>query len=381
MKRILQVLPALDAGGVERTTLEIAEALVRAGAGALVASQGGRLEPELARIGAEHAVLPLASKNPLVIHANAGRLAALARARNVALIHARSRAPAWSALWAARRLKLPFVTTYHGIYNAKTPWKRAYNAVMAKGDLVIANSHYTRAHVIAAHGLAPERVIAIPRGVDLGRFNPEAVTPERVAALRSAWGLPPEPGLVLLLAARLTRWKGQALAIAALARVLAARPNAVALVLAGDSQGRSAYVQELEAHITAAGLGARVRIVGHVEDVPAALSAADIALAPSLEPEAFGRAAIEAQAMARPVIAADHGGLAETTIAGETGLLTPPGNVAALAHAIERMIDLGPEGRAAMGARARARTQGLYAVETLQKETLRVYERLIGVLA
>ncbi len=124
-----------------------------------------------------------------------------------------------------------------------------------------------------------------------------------------------------------------------------------------------------------------MRIVGHVEDVPAALSAADIALAPSLEPEAFGRAAIEAQAMARPVIAAAHGGLAETTIAGETGLLTPPGNVAALAHAIERMIDLGPEGRAAMGARARARTQGLYAVETLQKETLRVYERLIGVLA
>ena len=381
MKRILQVLPALDAGGVERTTLEIAEALVRVGAGALVASQGGRLEPELARTGAEHAVVPLASKNPLVIHANAGRLAALARARGVALIHARSRAPAWSALWAARRLTLPFVTTYHGIYNAKTPWKRAYNAVMAKGDFVIANSHYTRAHVIAVHGLASERVIAIPRGVDLGRFNPEAVTPERVAALRVAWGLPAEPGLVLLLAARLTRWKGQALAIAALARVLAARPGAATLVLAGDSQGRSAYVQELETHIAAAALGARVRIVGHVEDVPAALSAADVALAPSLEPEAFGRAAIEAQAMARPVIAAAHGGLAETTIDDETGHLTPPGDVAALAHAVERMIDLGPEGRAAMGARARARTQSLYAVETLQKETLRVYERLIGVLA
>jgi glycosyltransferase involved in cell wall biosynthesis len=378
MRTILQVVPALNSGGVERTTIEIAQALTQAGRKALVASRGGRMEIELAQAGGELVRMPAHSKNPLQMAANALRLASLARARGVGLIHARSRAPAWSALWAARRLNLPFVTTYHGIYQARTPWKRAYNAVMAKGDIVIANSHYTRGHVIAEHRLDPERVVAIPRGVDLARFDPAQVGNERAAARRREWRIGEDSGLVFLLPARLARWKGQALAVAAAGRVLKERPGALTLVLAGEGRGHPGFRSELLDQAADLGIADRVRLVGHVDDMPGALKAADVALAPSLAPEAFGRAAAEAQAMGVPVIAANHGGLAETIVAGETGLLVEPGDLDALAAAVRTVIDMGAEGRARMGADAMRRARALYSISALQRDTLRVYDRLLG---
>ncbi|NWG52699.1 MAG: glycosyltransferase family 4 protein [Hydrogenophilaceae bacterium] len=378
MAVILQVAPALDAGGVERTTIEVAEALVRAGHTALVASKGGRLEAELAAVGGELVRMDLTTKNPWRIWKNAAAIADLARARNVALIHARSRAPAWSAYWAARRIGLPFVTTYHGIYKADWPGKRLYNSVMAKGDIVIANSSYTRAHVIVEHRVEPERVIAIPRGVDLAIFDPAAVTPERVAALRQAWAIDAQSGLVFLLPARLTRWKGQRIAIEATARALRRAPRAMTLVIAGDPQGRDAYVEELKARAVELGVADRVRIVGHVADMPAALRAADVVVTPSLEPEAFGRSAAEAQAMGVPVIASEEGGFAETVAAGESGMLAPPGDVEALAAAMTEMIEMSETMRRTMGEKAASRARALYAKEALQTATLRIYERLIG---
>jgi glycosyltransferase involved in cell wall biosynthesis len=372
---VLQVTPRLDAGGVERTTIEVAQALQRAGGRALVASEGGRLEGELAAVGGEIVKLPVAAKNPVAIWRNAGALAQLAARERATLIHARSRAPAWSALWAARRLKLPFVTTYHGIYNARSPWKRLYNSVMARGDIVIANSEYTRQHVLNFHRVAESKVIAIPRGVDLALFDPRATAPARVAAMRAAWGLEADPATTtFLLPARLTRWKGAAVAIAALKRVNAERPGATRLVLAGDAQGRRDYAAELE--VAARGLD--VRIVGHVRDMPAAFLACDAALFPSLEPEAFGRGAIEAQAMGLPVIASRAGGFTETIVEGETGLLVPPGDVADLAAAMARIAALHPEGRAAMGKRGMERARGLYGIERLQAATLAAYDRLVG---
>jgi glycosyltransferase involved in cell wall biosynthesis len=374
MRTILQVVPALNSGGVERTTIEVAEALTRAGDKALVASHGGRLAPELEEAGGELVELPVHSKNPAVILANAGKIAALAQEREVALIHARSRAPAWSALMAARRLKLPFVTTYHGIYPAKTPWKRAYNAVMAKGDIVIANSNFTRDHVIAEHKLDPDKVVAIPRGVDLARFDPAAIEPARVAKLKDEWRI--AEGLVVLLPARIAHWKGQTLAIEATAQVLKRRPRSLTLVLAGD--GRRGAVLELKALAKARRIAEHVRVVGHVADMPAAFMAADLVLLPSLEPEAFGRSAAEAQAMGVPVIVANHGGFTETVVHGETGLHAAPRDVDAFAAAIETLMDLGPDGRARMGEQAKKRARELYALSALQTATLRVYDRLLG---
>ena len=169
---VLQVIPELEAGGAERTTLEVAEAVIADGGRALVASQGGRLEDELTALGGELLRLPVASKNPLTLWSNMRALIAIIEREAVQIVHARSRAPAWSAKWACDRTKAHFVTTYHGTYNARSALKRRYNSVMALGERVIANSQFIGEHVRAEHGVDEARLAVIPRGVDLERFDP-----------------------------------------------------------------------------------------------------------------------------------------------------------------------------------------------------------------
>ena len=375
---VLQVTPALDAGGVEQTTLDMAQAITAAGGVALVASAGGRLEGELATRGGELIRMPLDRKGPWTLLANAGRLERLIRARGVDIVHARSRAPAWSALLAARRTGAAFVTTYHGVYNARSGLKRGYNRVMARGDVVIANSAFTAEHLLAEHrSVDPSRVVTVPRGVDLARFSPDRKTTERIAAVRRAWGLATDDTRPLaLLAARLTAWKGQRLLIEALGRLRG--HSDVVLVLAGDDQGRSGYTDSLRAAAAEAGLAERVRIVGHCADMPAAYLAADFACAPSLDPEAFGRTAVEPQAMGRPVLAADHGAVQETVEDGVTGWRVRPGDADAWAAALARLLDTPAEARAAMGAEGRARVERLYSLDSMTKATLGVYARLLA---
>lgn len=376
---ILQVTPALDAGGVEQTTLDMAQAIVAAGGRALVASAGGRLEDELAGRGGALVRLPVNRKDPLTLWRNAARLERVIRREGVSLVHVRSRAPAFSALRAARRTGVPLVTTYHGVYGARGPLKRWYNAVMTRGDLVIANSEFTREHILKSHGTDPAKVLAIPRGVDLSRFDPAAVSPERVIAVRTAWGLDPaERRPIVLLAGRLTRWKGQALLVEAARLMSSGGGPAFLLVLAGDDQGRTAYRQELEALIAATRLGGTVWIVGHCADMPAAYLAADIACAPSLQPEAFGRTAVEPQVMGRPVLAADHGAVRETVVQGETGWRVTPGDAAAWAKALTAALSLSPEQRTAVGAQGRARATRLYALTAMTDATLAVYARQLS---
>jgi glycosyltransferase involved in cell wall biosynthesis len=373
---LLQVVPALDTGGVERTALDVAAAVIAAGGRAIVASSGGRLEPDLVRRGAEVVRIPARSKNPFVIAANALTLKAIIARERVSLVHARSRAPAFSALWAARASGAPFVTTYAGIYNAGSPLKRWYNGVMARGDLVIANSAFTRAHVLAQHGTEPAKVVAIPRGIDLAAFDPAAVAPERVAALRAVWGLDVRP--TLLLAGRLTRWKGHGLMLEALSLLDRRGIRGLQLIFAGDDQGRVGYRAELEAQIARRGLADRVRLIGHCDDMPAAYLAADLVVAPSLEPEAFGRTAVEPQAMGRPLLAADHGGARETVIDGETGWLVPPGDAAAWADALEQALAAGPHAWARMGEEGRVRARDLFSVAAMTRATLEAYARLLA---
>jgi glycosyltransferase involved in cell wall biosynthesis len=373
---ILQVTPALETGGVERTTIEIAEAVAAAGGQALVASAGGRLEAELAQVGGVLERMPLNTKNPSVILANVDRLTHLVRARGVGLIHARSRAPAWSALWAARRTGLPFVTTYHGIYSASGPVKRFYNSVMARGDRVIANSDFTRAHILKEYKIDPARVISIPRSVDLDVFDPGAVSPERTRAMRASWAVPVDR-LIALVPARLSRWKGQDLLIEAAALVEKYAPGRVAYVLAGDAQGREDYVAALDAAIAKAGLTELIIRVGHVSDMPAAFAASDFAIFPPTGVEAFGRGAIEAQAMGAPVIAADNGGFTETVMREESGLLFPSGDAGALATAIVRLSALPADIRAQMGQKGQARVRALYSKQALQRSTLDIYATLL----
>jgi glycosyltransferase involved in cell wall biosynthesis len=375
---LLQVIPELETGGAEQSTLDVARAVVRAGGRAIVASRGGRMAARLEADGARLIPLPANSKNPLVIAANAGRLAELIRRERVTLVHARSRAPAFSALWAARRTRTPFVTTYHGIYKAKSGLKRWYNAVMTRGELVIANSDFTRAHVLAEHGLPPDKVVAIPRGVDLERFDPARVAPERIARLREAWAIAPDdPRTKIVLAGRLTRIKGHPTIIEAAARLKAEGRDDFLILFVGDDQGRSEYREELIQAIAAAGLNHALRIVGHCDDMPAAYLLSDLAILPTTVPESFGRAAVEPQAMGRPVIAGAHGGTMETVVDGVTGWLAAPGDAEAWAGALAQAIAAGPQGRARIGEAAMARARSLYRVDAMCEATLQAYERVL----
>ncbi len=376
---LLQVVPELETGGAEQTTLDIARAVVRAGGRALVASRGGRMAARLEASGAILIPLPMQSKNPLTIVRNGVRLTNLVRREKVSLIHARSRAPAISALMASRATGVPFLATYHGVYAAKGSLKRWYNSVMTRGPLTIANSAYTRERIIAEHGLAPDTVVAINRGVDLDWFDPAKVTPQRIGALRERWGIDPADERVkFVLAGRLTRWKGQRLIVDAAARLKMNGGPAPLILLVGDDQGRNDYRAELETAIGAAGLEESVRLVGHCDDMPAAYLIADYALTPSLLPEPFGRTAVEPQAMGRPVLAADQGAARETVADGETGWLITPGSETAWAAALAKAIALSPAKRAKMGEAAATRARQLYSVDAMCEATLNLYARIVG---
>ena len=381
MTTILQVLPELETGGVERTAIDIAQACKAHGWRALVASQGGRLVEELEDVGGEHIFMPLASKNPFVMAANAGRLAEIARREGVSILHARSRAPAWSALYAARKTGTPFVTTYHGAYGQKNPLKSLYNSVMARGDAVIANSHFTAGLIRDRHGVSGDRVTVIHRGSDIDEIA--NVPAERVARLRTAWGVEEGERVVLQLA-RLTAWKGQGVTIDAFAALEPALRADCVLILAGDAQGRDDYVAELEARIASHGLTGRIRLVGHCADVAAAMNAADVVAVSSIEPEAFGRAAVEAQAAGRPVIVSDLGAVPETVLAppqvapGErTGWRIPANDPLALSNTLNEALTLDAADRNALSVRARANSTR-FSLEAMCSATLAVYSRLLG---
>src|SRR5215469_8908044 len=204
---VLQVVPSLVSGGAERGTVEVAAALVEAGWTSYVASSGGALERDVTRAGARHLTLRLASKNPLVMRRNAHALVRLIRELGIDLVHARSRAPAWSAWAAARATGCRFVTTFHNAYGAQPAFKRRYNAVMARGERVIAISQFVGDHAASVYSIGRDRLRIIPRGVDLASFDPRKVGGQRIIALARQWRVPADARVVML-PGRLTRWKG-----------------------------------------------------------------------------------------------------------------------------------------------------------------------------
>ena len=377
---ILQVIPALSAGGAERTTLEMAEAIIAAGGRAIVATEGGRLEGDLEAMGGELIRLPLASKNPFTLRRNRDALVQVIRQEAVDLVHARSRAPAWSALWAARKTGIPFVTTYHGHYGGTSRPKTLYNSVMARGARVIANSAFTAAHVAETHGTDPSRIVTIPRGVDLARFDPTGITAERLAAARAHMSLPEEEAetCIFLLPGRLTSWKGQSLALEAFHRLPQDVRQFARLVIMGDAQGRDAYVTELTDFVSDHFPEGSVRFAGHFSDMPSALLAADVVLAPSSRPEAFGRVAAEALAMGRPAIVSDHGGQREIVEEGVSGHRIPPGDADALARAMASLARMEKPVRDAWGAAGQRHVRDHFTTANLQQQTLNVYRDVLA---
>lgn len=369
---VLQVLPSLNTGGVERGTVDIAEAVVEADGEALVASEGGRLTHELRRVGAEHIELPLASKNPLVMLRNIGRLRALIRARGVDIVHARSRAPAWSALFACRGTGASFITTFHGTYNRSAPLKKLYNSVMTRGNPIVAISHFIADHIADVYKVERRRIRVIHRGVDIGLFDPRQVPAARVINLAAQWRLP-EDMRVIMLPGRLTRWKGHALLIEALARL---DTEMVRCLIVGGGQG-GGYRRELERLVGRLGLERIVQFVGDCTDMPAAYMLADVVVSASTDPEAFGRVMVEAQAMGKPVVAADHGASAELILRDETGWLFEPESVDSLATALDRAMRLQADQREQLAQRAIVNVRANFTKELMCAKTLEVYGEVL----
>ena len=277
---------------------------------------------DVQRSGGTHFTLPIATRNPLLYRRNTGLLTGIIQDNAVDLVHARSRAPAWSAMRAARTTGVPFVTTFHGTYGSNNGLKRRYNSVMTKGDRVIAISDFVNQHIRDGYKIDPEKLVTIHRGVDTSQFDPAAVSAARIIQLSQAWRLP-DGVPVIMLPGRITRWKGQQILIEALYRL----PHRDFIcVIVGSAKRRATYRDDLAKTVRERNLESVVSFVDHEQDMAAAYMLADVVVSASTDPEAFGRVAAEALAMGRPVVATDHGGSRETVVPGETGWLVRPGD-------------------------------------------------------
>ena len=371
---ILQVLPRLESGGVERGTVEITSAIKQAGMKALVASAGGALIPHVIHAGGEHITLPLDRKNPLIIKKNAWHLANIIKERGVNIIHARSRAPAWAAYYAAKWTGIHYMTTFHGIYGAEGQIKKKYNSIMVNGERIIAVSNFVREHILETYDVDPAIIRTIPRGVDFNMFDDTRVLPGRLQELSKSWMLYDNFAPVILCPGRISRIKGQHVLIEALEK-LGDLP--FLCIIAGADTGHEDYRDELLDLIRAKKLEGKVRIAGATHYMAEAYTLSSIVVVPSIQPESFGRVAIEAQAMGRLVIATDHGGARETIIQNETGYLVPPGDADMMAQAIRYALERDDKTTKAMAKFAKNHVREHFSSDRMKADTIAVYRELL----
>jgi glycosyltransferase involved in cell wall biosynthesis len=373
---VLQVLPNLISGGVERGTIDVAAALVQAGWRAVVASAGGPMVRELDRVGAEHITLPLSTKNYFNIKKNAETLAQVIRDKKADVVHARSRAPAWSAREACRQTGVPFMTTFHGVYGLG-PFgiKKVYNRIMAEGEIVIAVSDFIRAHLMQEYNVPSERIRVIHRGVDLAMFDSAHVSPQRLIQLATKWRLS-DSQHVAMLPGRLTAWKGHELLIDAIAELQRRGSTPVRCIMVGQDHGRPNHRNHIMRY--AATRGADVHIIDDCHDLPAAYMVSDVVVSASTRPEAFGRVVAEAQAMGRPVVAPSHGGGPEIIVPGVTGWLFTPSDPISLADALERALNVAEDERKRIAAAAIERARTLFSKTEMCARTLAIYDEMLA---
>ena len=374
--KILQVLPALEQGGVEWDAVELALALKAQGIENGIASVGGSMVAKVAVAGVVHHALPLATKNPLKIIANAGRIAKLVKEGGYDLVHVRSRAPAWSVKIAAKRAGFPWLATYHGIYGTKPEWfKLWYNRVMLQGLKTICVSDYVKNHVESTYHPPAGQLVTIHDGADTSRFYPSAVTPEAAANYKTSLGFAADAPLIVMVG-RLTRWKGQHLLLAAAAKM---RHKRFGILFVGSDQGRIDYSNELKALAAKLPADRKVVFLETCDTMPLVYATGDVAVnASSGQPEAFGRVIPEAQAMGTIVVGTAHGGACETIEDGKTGFLVSPGDVDALAARLDAILDMPTEERNEMKAAAIRSVAENFSVETTCRKTLALYREILS---
>lgn len=372
-KTILQVVPALISGGVERGTLEIAKNIVRIGHNSIVISAGGPMVESLEDSGSEHITLNVASKNPVTIWKNARKLANIIRSRNIDIVHARSRAPAWSCYMAAKATNVKLITTFHGIYNFKNFLKKFYNSVMTEGRSVIAVSNFVKKHIVDNYKVDPNKITVIHRGVNHHEFSKEKLSEDKLSRYREKYRVPADTP-VLLLPSRMTRWKGHMVLIDALEKI---KHLNFYCIMAGDLAKHPAYVSRIKEKIHQYKLQSHIQLFGNEPDIISLYGISDIVLSTSIEPEAFGRTIIEAQAMEKIVIATNIGGACETIQDGLNGFHVEPNDSIALAQKIEHCLSLiGSEQEKSMIVNARKTASENFSLEKMLKNTLAIYNQI-----
>ena len=368
--KIVQILPELDEGGVECETIEIAKYLQKKGHKSYVISEEGRLLKNLKETKSTHINWAVGKKNPLTIK-YFFPLRNFLLQKKIDIIHARSRVPAWLTylVWKSMKKKNRprFITTFHGFYSVSKS-----SAIMSKGEKIISISNQITSHIKENYGIKESKIQLIYRGVDEEKFNPKTIDIKKINDLKKKWSLKNIDSTILAFPARITRLKGHLFFLEAIN--LIKDLNFIALFI-GSFEEKSSYSKEVKAKINNLQIENKIKFVGNCNDMPSALMLSDIVLAPSILPEAFGRVAIEAGAMEKPIIATKHGGSLETILEGKTGLLVEPNNTKEFAKALKKLI-LNKKLQKALGQKGRKQVIKNFTNETMCKKTIETYQSL-----
>ena len=379
--KVLQVIPKLGYGGAETGCYDIAHYLPENDCGSFIATSGGELLKFVDKKKVKIIKLPVHSKNPLIIFINFLALVAIILVKNISIVHARSRAPAWSCLLAAKITGRKFVTTFHGTYNFNNKIKKFYNSVMVRSDLIIAGSNFIFSHIkdnYTKYLNAKKKLLVIFRGINVDYFDPTTKLDSDEKKLLKKWQIEKDKKIILL-PGRLTGWKGQEVFIEAINLVnIELGYEAFYAVILGSDQGRDLYKKKLIRITEQHRLNNQVKFIDHCNDMALAYKVSDIVISASIEPEAFGRVAVEAQSMEKPIIASDIGGSNETIIDEKTGFLFESSNAKSLSEKILKVLSMDETLLQSIGKEGRKNIIQKFNVEKMCFSTYSEYKRILN---
>ena len=379
--KVLQVIPRLGYGGAETGCYDLAHYLYEQKCKSYIVTSGGELLEYIDKKKVKLIKLPVHTKNPILIIVNSIILAVLILFLNISIVHARSRAPAWSCYIATKLTARKFVTTFHGTYNFKSSIKKFYNSVMVKSDLLIAGSNFIFSHISENYKRflnSKKKFLVIFRGINTEYFDADTIKLKNVEKLKNSWKIE-ENKKIILLPGRLTAWKGQEMFIEAINLFQLKNPELdyVAVIL-GNDQGRTVYRKKLERLVQQFNLTQKIKFVDNCRDMPLAYHISDVIVSSSIEPEAFGRVSVEAQAMKKPIIASNIGGSKETVIDNKTGLLFDSGNPKSLCDKLDEIIKLDSLTLDLMGREGRKNVINRFNIDKMCLNTYSEYKKLIN---
>ena len=381
IKNIIQIIPNMEIGGAEKTVLEIGAYLKNTHYEPIVLTSGGGMIENLKEKKIKVLTRKIDQKNPYTIFTNIEKFKNIFLENKISLVHARSRAPAWSAYYASKKLNIPFITTWHGHAENSSFFKKKYNSIMLKGNAVIANSEYTAKKISENYSYDISNIDIIPRGVSSSDYTSNNFSEKEIIDLKRKWIIKDDQK-VILLPARYSKWKGHELAIRACSKIVEENPKLnISIIFIGNKEGNEKYISNLEKLSNTLGLSNYIKILGNFENMPLAYLASDIVLSPSIEPEPFGRIPIEAQAAGKTIIASDHGAVKDTIKNGEdnTGFRIKNNDVEDLKNKINLALNLNDDEISNLRKRAIEYVDKNFSLENMCKKTLDVYDRILNV--